>query len=88
MYNNEKELTKIFIIEKINEKFKKYKYAIAFRSEIATLVISTRYANLIHLRETNQLPWSDFGGLHLYTKSDIADYILKNIGKKNFKILN
>lgn len=81
---NSKELDKVFVIEKINEKFKKYKYAIAFRPQIATLV----YRNLIHLRETNQLPWRDFGGLHLYTKSDIADYILKNIGKKNFKILN
>ena len=85
---NSKELDKVFVINKINEKFKKYKYAIAFRPQIATLVISTSYANLIHLRETNQLPWRDFGGLHLYTKSDIADYILKNIDKKKFKILN
>jgi hypothetical protein len=85
---NSKELDKVFVIEKINEKFKKYKYNFGLPSTIVNLVISTSYKNLAILRETNQLNWRNFGGFNLYTKSDIADYILKNINKKNFKILN
>lgn len=83
-----KDIDKKFIIEKINEKFNKQKHLIALYPMIVPIVLSTSYKNLTKLRESNQLNWVDYGRYHLYTKSDIADYILKNINKKKFKILN